>query len=68
MLIAMASDVVRKVVGDVLTDDTWNIETERAVLMKESASYIINKAGGEGCNGFDKFAKDIKINTNAQSL
>ena len=29
--------------------------------MKESASYIINKAGREGCNGFDKFAKDIYI-------
>ena len=27
--------------------------------MKESASYTINKAGGEGCNRFDKFAKDI---------
>ena len=55
----MASNVVRKVLADVLNDDTWNIETERAVLMKKSASYIINKAGGEGCNRFDKFAKDI---------
>ena len=27
--------------------------------MKESASYIINKAAGEGCNKFDKFAQDI---------
>ena len=27
--------------------------------MKESASYILNKAVGEGCNRFDKFAKDI---------
>ena len=47
------------VLANILIDDTWNIETEQAVLMKESALYIINKAGGERCNGFDKFAKDI---------
>ena len=55
----MASDIVRKVVGVILTDDTRNIETERVVLMKESVSYIINKLSRRrGCNGFDKFAKD----------
>ena len=59
MLIAMASDAVRKFLANILIDDTWNIEIERAVLIKQSASYIINKAGREGCNGFNKFAKDI---------
>ena len=57
----MASDVVRKVLANVLTNDMWNIKTERAVILEESALYIINKAGREGYNGFNKFAKDIYI-------
>ena len=57
MLIAMASDVVEKVLADVLTDDRWSTETEQAVLIKESALYIINKAGGEDVTGLISLPK-----------
>ena len=53
----MASDVVEKVLADVLTDDRWSTETEQAVLIKESALYIINKAGGEDVTGLISFPK-----------
>ena len=53
----MASDVVEKVLADVLTDDRWSTETEQAVLIKESALYIINKAGGEDVTGLISLPK-----------
>ena len=53
----MASGVMIVILSDVLEEEKWSIGTPRAELVKEAASYLLDKAVEPA---FDSFSKDLQ--------
>ena len=53
----MASGVMIMILSDVLEEEKWSIGTPRAELVKEAASYLLDKAAEPA---FDSFSKDLQ--------
>ena len=66
----MASGVARMVLADVLTDEMFSVEAERASLMKEGASFLLenhNDSCDEFAEGIQKSFKTIFSSVSAGS-
>ena len=53
----MASGVMIMILSDVLEEEKWSIGTPRAELVKEAASYLLDKAAEPA---FDSFSKGLQ--------